>query len=35
MGCLGGVQEVPGVFKVFRLYFVLETAQVELKCGRV
>ena len=31
-GCLGGVKEHYGVFRV---YFVSETAQVELKSGRV
>ena len=38
-GCLRGVQEVPGVIKeyqgVFRVYFVSETAQVEVRSGRV
>jgi hypothetical protein len=38
-GCLGGVKEVAGGIKenqrVFRVYFVVETAQVELKSGRV
>jgi len=31
-GCLGGVE---GHYGVFRVYFVSETAQVELKSGRV
>jgi hypothetical protein len=38
-GCLGGVREVSGGVKdyqgVFRVYFVSETAQVELRSGRV
>ena len=38
-GCLGGVQEVSGGNKeyqgVFRVYFMSETAQVELRSGRV
>ena len=34
-GCLKGVWEVMGYWGVFRVYFVLETAQVELKSGRV
>jgi hypothetical protein len=37
--CSGGVQEVSGVNKeyqgVFRVYFVSETAQVELRSRRV
>jgi hypothetical protein len=37
--CLGGVKEVSGGIKeyqgVFRVYFVSETAQVELRSGRV
>ena len=39
MGCLGGAEEVIGGIKeyqgVFRVYFVSETAQVELNSGRV
>ena len=38
-GCLGGFQELSGGVKeyqgVFRVYFVSETAQVELRSGRV
>ena len=35
-GCLGGVWEVSGgIWGCFRVYFVSETAEVELKSGRV
>ena len=35
-GCLGGVQGVlRGLRACFRVYFVSETAEVELKSGRV
>jgi hypothetical protein len=38
-GCLGGVEEVSGGIKeyqmVFRVYFESETAEVELRSGRV